>query len=137
VVVAQGFVSSTFDWRIGILDRRPIYAARYHMARGHWQIQKSGDNDKRRYGKVEAVALSEAPAEAVSVAVRAADFIGDSLYGVDVKDVDGRYLVVEINDNPSIEAGYEDAILRDELYTIIMQSFVDRLDRQSLGTAPR
>jgi glutathione synthase/RimK-type ligase-like ATP-grasp enzyme len=107
------------------------------MARGHWQIQKSGDNDKRRYGKVEAVALSEAPAEAVSVAVRAADFIGDSLYGVDVKDVDGRYLVVEINDNPSIEAGYEDAILRDELYTIIMQSFVDRLDRQSLGTAPR
>jgi glutathione synthase/RimK-type ligase-like ATP-grasp enzyme len=137
LVVAQGFVSSTFDWRIGILDRRPIYAARYHMARGHWQIQKSGDNDKRRYGKVEAVALSEAPAEAVSVAVRAADFIGDSLYGVDVKDVDGRYLVVEINDNPSIEAGYEDAILRDELYTIIMQSFVDRLDRQSLGTAPR
>jgi glutathione synthase/RimK-type ligase-like ATP-grasp enzyme len=42
--------------------------------------------------------------------------------------VDGRFLVVEVNDNPNIEAGYEDAVLKDELYTTILQSFVDRIE---------
>lgn len=27
-----------YDWRIGMLNRQPIYAYRYFMSRGHWQI---------------------------------------------------------------------------------------------------
>jgi hypothetical protein len=41
--------------------------------------------------------------------------------------------VVEVNDNPSIEAGYEDALLRDDLYRAVMQVFLDRLERQTQG----
>jgi len=52
------------------------------------------------------------------------------LYGVDIKEVDGRLLVMEVNDNPSIEAGTEDAILKDDLYLTIMQSIYDRLERR-------
>jgi len=66
----------------------------------------------------------------VELAVRAANLIGDGLYGVDIKEVGDRLLVMEINDNPSIEAGTEDAILKDELYLGIMQSFYDRLERR-------
>src|SRR5690606_1333369 len=30
LIVAQEFVPSSFDWRIGVLDRKPLYACRYH-----------------------------------------------------------------------------------------------------------
>jgi glutathione synthase/RimK-type ligase-like ATP-grasp enzyme len=69
----------------------------------------------------------------VEVAVRAASLIGDGLYGVDVKEIDGRFLVMEVNDNPNVEGGYEDAVLKDELYNAIMRVFVERLDRQGRG----
>ncbi|MGB5695774.1 MAG: RimK family protein [Polyangiales bacterium] len=130
LVIAQEYVASEFDWRVGVLDRKPLYACRYHMARGHWQIQKAVSESRRLYGRSDAVALEDAPKAVIDLAVRAAGLIGDGLYGVDIKDVNGRPLVMEVNDNPSIEAGGEDGILKDELYLIIMQSFYDRLERR-------
>ena len=135
LVVAQEFVPSSFDWRVGVLDGRPLYACRYHMARGHWQIRRE-DGAEGRFGRVEALAVADAPVGAVEVAVRAANLIGRGLYGVDVKEVEGRFLVVEVNDNPNIEAGYEDAVLKDELYTTILQSFIDRIEARSQAGAP-
>jgi len=133
LVVAQAFVPSDFDWRVGVIDRKPLFAARYHMAKGHWQIQQKKSEKRSSYGKVEAVSLEAAPAGAVELAVRAAGLIGNGLYGVDIKEVGGRFLVMEINDNPNIEAGYEDTYLKDDLYLAVMQVFADRLDRQSRG----
>lgn len=131
LVVAQAFVPSTFDWRVGVLFRRPLYAARYHMAKGHWQIQKSEGGRRRRYGKVDVVPLEDAPAGVVDIAVRAAGLIGDGFYGVDVKEVDGQFLVMEVNDNPNVDAGNEDAVLKDDLYLAVMRVFAQRLDRQA------
>jgi glutathione synthase/RimK-type ligase-like ATP-grasp enzyme len=130
LVIAQEFVASDFDWRVGVLDRKPLYACRYHMARGHWQIQKAVGERRRLYGKSDTRALEDAPKAVIDLAVRASSLIGDGLYGVDVKDVNGRPLVMEVNDNPNIEAGTEDAILKDDLYLTIMQSFYDRLERR-------
>jgi len=128
LVVAQEFAPSSFDWRVGILDGRPLYVCKYHMARGHWQIQKALSAERRSYGKVETLAVADAPAEVVEIGVRAAKLIGRGLYGVDIKEREGRFLVMEINDNPNIEAGCEDKILKDELYLAIMRAFRDRLD---------
>ena len=133
LLIAQEYAASDFDWRIGVLDREPLYACRYHMARGHWQIQKAVGGRERLYGKSETLPIEEAPQDVVEIAVRAANLIGDGLYGVDVKQVDGRLLVMEINDNPSVEAGTEDAVLKDELYIKIMQSFYKRLERRGQG----
>ncbi len=130
LVIAQEFAKSEFDWRVGVLDRKALYVCRYHMARGHWQIQKATGEKERQYGKTDTLAIADAPKAVVDLAVRAAGLIGDGLYGVDIKDVDGRLLVMEVNDNPSIEAGVEDAVLKDELYLAIMQSFYDRLERR-------
>lgn len=130
LVIAQEFVQSEFDWRVGVLDRKALYVCRYHMARGHWQIQKATSERERLYGKTETLAVSDAPKAIIDLAVRAAGLIGDGLYGVDIKDVDGRLLVMEVNDNPSIEAGTEDAVLKDDLYLAIMQSLYDRLERR-------
>jgi glutathione synthase/RimK-type ligase-like ATP-grasp enzyme len=135
LIVAQSFVPSEFDWRIGILDGRPIFAARYFMARGHWQIQKAYDEQRRSYGKVEAIPIEDLPADATELAVRATKLIGRGLYGVDLKEIDGRFYVMEVNDNPNIEAGYEDAVLKDGLYSAIIDYFLTRFEnREPAGT---
>jgi glutathione synthase/RimK-type ligase-like ATP-grasp enzyme len=130
LVVAQEFVRSTFDWRVGVLDGRPLYVCRYHMARGHWQIQKVEKAKRPNYGKVDTIDVDAAPPQVVDLAVRAANLIGDGLYGIDIKEADGRFLIIEINDNPSIDAGNEDGVLKDELYMRIMRCFHERLERR-------
>ena len=130
LVVAQEFVRSTFDWRVGVLDGHPLYVCRYHMARGHWQIQKIEKAKRPNYGKVDTWDVGAAPPQVVDLAVRAAKLIGDGPYGVDIKEADGRFLIIEINDNPSIDAGNEDGVLKDELYLKIMRCFRDRLERR-------
>jgi len=128
LVVAQEFVPSGFDWRIGVLEGKCLWTCKYHMARGHWQIRGGRSPERPRFGRVEALRPEDVPAEAVALGVRAASLMGNDLYGVDVKQVDGRFLVMEVNDNPSLEAGYEDAVLKDELYLAIMRVFLERLE---------
>lgn len=128
LVLAQRFVASEYDWRIGVLGGRALYACRYHMPRGEWRIATIDARGRRRYGRVEALALEEAPDGVVALAERAARLIGDGLYGVDLKVVEGRPMVIEINDNPNLDAGCEDAVLRDELYLAVMRHFRARLD---------
>lgn len=130
LVVAQEFLPSQFDWRIGVLAGKPLFAARYFMARGHWQIQKAHSAERRSYGKVEAIAVEAVPAEAVDLAVRAANLIGQGFYGVDLKEVDGQFFVMEVNDNPNVEAGYEDTVLKDALYTTIIGYFLERFENR-------
>lgn len=137
LVVVQEWTPSSFDWRIGVLDGRAFFACRYHMAPGHWQIIRSGGGRGSRHGKVEAVPLKEVPGELVELARRAAGLIGSGLYGVDLKVVDGRSLVMEVNDNPNLEVGFEDAILQDGLYLEIMRYFRRRLDERGRRAGER
>ncbi|MDQ6620809.1 MAG: RimK-like ATPgrasp N-terminal domain-containing protein, partial [Pseudomonadota bacterium] len=44
LLVAQEWLVTEFDWRIGIIDREPLYACRYMMAPGHWQVIKRADS---------------------------------------------------------------------------------------------
>jgi glutathione synthase/RimK-type ligase-like ATP-grasp enzyme len=79
-------------------------------------------------GRVEALAVEDAPADVVQTALRAASHIGNGLYGVDLKHDGRRSCVIEVNDNPSIEAGYEDTVLKDRLYLEIMGVFLRRME---------
>ena len=137
LLIAQEFMPTEFDWRIGVLAGQPLYAARYGMARGHWQIVHRGPSGRPRYGSVAAVAVEDAPARVVSLAVRAARLIGDGLYGVDIKQSGRRVAVVEINDNPNLDAGCEDGALGRELYDRLARHFLDRIEslKDSRGPA--
>jgi glutathione synthase/RimK-type ligase-like ATP-grasp enzyme len=104
------------------------------MARGHWQIIHGG-RTHGRYGRVEPVPVDEAPRGAVELGVRAASLIGDGLFGVDVKEVGGRFLVMEVNDNPNIESGLEDHLQKNGLYEAIAEWFRIRLDARG-GNSP-
>lgn len=132
LVVAQAYVESEFDWRIGVLGGRPLYACRYYMARGHWQIQKNKDGGGKSFGRHETMSVLDAPDDVVGLALRTASHIGDGLYGVDIKVAGGEALVIEVNDNPNIEAGVEDLVEKEALYLNIMRHFVDRLERKGV-----
>jgi glutathione synthase/RimK-type ligase-like ATP-grasp enzyme len=129
LVIAQEFVPTDYDWRIGVLDRRPLFAAKYFMAPKHWQIiHHDSASERGRYGKWQVVPVDEVPQAGLDLAIKAANLIGDGLYGVDLKLTNGRWVVIEVNDNPNIEAGVEDLVLRDELYRRVMASFLRRLE---------
>lgn len=127
LLIAQEWLPTEFDWRITVLDGRLLFAARYYMAQGHWQI-RAEDRGVERYGKVEAVARDEAPPEVVDVALRAARLIGRGMYGVDLKETPRGTVVIEVNDNPNLDAGYEDAADGDVIYEEIVNSFLARIE---------
>ncbi len=129
LLVVQAYLPTTFDWRIGVLDRKPLFACKYFMAAGHWQIIQHERKGAGRYGKFETMSIEAAPEGAVKVALKAANLIGDGLYGVDVKESAGKFYVIEVNDNPNIESRVEDIVLKDELYKRIMGVFLERIER--------
>ena len=133
LVLAQEFMFTEYDWRIGILNREPLYACKYFMSRGHWQIYNHAAKGNAKTGGFKTLPVREAPADVVKLALRATAPIGDGLYGVDLKQVGDRVVVIEVNDNPSIDAGVEDACLGADLYRRIMDEFLRRMERKRLG----
>jgi glutathione synthase/RimK-type ligase-like ATP-grasp enzyme len=131
LVLSQEFVPTDFDWRVGVLDGQALYACRYFMASGHWQIYNHAARPGGgRVGGFSCVPLEEVPSSILEASVRGADLIGRGLYGVDVKEVSGRPMLIEINDNPSLDSEVEDGLLGPELYRRVMQVFLQRLQRR-------
>jgi glutathione synthase/RimK-type ligase-like ATP-grasp enzyme len=134
LILVQPFLPTTYDWRIGVLDGTPLYACRYYMANGHWQIYNwAGKTENEQVGDFDCLTIDSAPASVISVATKVSKLIGNGLYGLDIKEVDGQVYVIEINDNPNVDFGVEDEQLGDALYEKIMQVFHDRMD-QNLST---
>ena len=128
LILVQEYMYTEFDWRIGVLNRQPIFASKYFMSKGHWQVAKRDADGKAEFGMAAAVPLSEVPPDLLAHALAAADLIGDGLYGVDMKMTPRGPVVIEVNDNPNIDAGAEDSVLGDELYRIVLGELVRRLD---------
>jgi glutathione synthase/RimK-type ligase-like ATP-grasp enzyme len=121
LLIAQEFLPTPFDWRVGFIDGQPLYVCKYFMASEHWQIVNWDANESSREGNVESISVDQAPSGLIKTAQKATSLIGKSLYGVDMKELDGKFYVIEINDNPNIDSGIEDKILKDKLYTTIME----------------
>jgi glutathione synthase/RimK-type ligase-like ATP-grasp enzyme len=118
---------TTFDWRVGVLGGKPLFVCQYLMAKKHWQIVKHRANGRPLEGGSQTIALGEAPPAVVDVGLRAAQLIGDGLYGVDIKETADGIFVVEVNDNPNIEHGIEDAAEKDQVWIELTRWFIDRL----------
>lgn len=129
LLLAQEFVPTDFDWRIGVLGGRALFACKYFMARKHWQIIKR-EGSTSRFGKFESLPVHQAPQKVVSAAVKAANLIGNGLYGVDLKVLGGKPKIIEVNDNPSIDAGIEDKVLGNLLYEQIMLHIMMQLEER-------
>jgi len=131
LVIAQEFLPTEFDWRVGVFEGHALYVCKYYMARRHWQIiRRNAAGLKTEDGRSETLPVEYAPAGAVRAALRAANLIGDGLYGVDIKQAGKKFYVIEVNDNPSIDAGVEDTVLKDELYLRIMRVMLRRIEQR-------
>jgi glutathione synthase/RimK-type ligase-like ATP-grasp enzyme len=134
LIIAQEWLPTEFDWRVGILDRRVLFVAKYVFPRGHWQvIKRDADRQKLEEGPTVAVPLSEVPPRVSSIALRAANLIGDGFYGVDVKQAGKRCYIIEVNDNPNVDAGNEDGVIKDALYREVMSVFLQRIESRKRG----
>lgn len=133
LILCQEFLESDFDWRIGVLDNKPLFASKYFMANGHWQIYNHvADKCGMRAGDAVSVPINQVPEKVVEAALMACKYIGNGLYGVDIKELsNGRIVVIEVNDNPSIDKGVEDTVLGDVIYEKIIQSFIDRIESKN------
>ena len=125
--VAQEWLPSEFDWRIGVYDGRPLFVAKYYMAPGHWKVNRVTEGERLVEGRTEALAVGETPATVIDMAVRAANLVGRGLYGVDLKQVGDRVVLIEVNCNPNLDAGNEDQVLGEALYREVLGVFARRI----------
>jgi glutathione synthase/RimK-type ligase-like ATP-grasp enzyme len=143
LVLIQPFIPTEYDWRIGILDNKPIFACRYYMAKNHWQIYNWEAMDEKEVmspkkeamsekieGPHETIPVHEVPEALIKTALKCTRLIGDGLYGVDIKSQGDKHYVIEVNDNPNIDFGVEDRLVGEALYEHIMNVFLQRIRRK-------
>ena len=106
-IVVQQFIESRYDWRVGVLDGKLLYACKYTIPSDTFKIQASV-NGHLVYCGVESVQPEQVPRHVIRLGIEAANAIGRGLYGVDIKNANGDAYVIEVNDNPSIESGEDD-----------------------------
>lgn len=133
IILAQEFMYTAFDWRIGVLRGRPLFACQYLMSRKHWQIVNHKGDGTASEGGFKTMPVDQAPPDVVATAVKAAAQIGDGLYGVDLKQNDRGVFVIEVNDNPNLDSGIEDKFLKNDLYETILEEFVRRIELSRLA----
>ncbi len=127
LVVVQEYTPTDFDWRVGVFDRKPLFVCKYFMARNHWQVIKRDTAGRKLEGGFETLPVELAPRQVVRTALKASELIGDGLYGVDIKQIGKACYVMEINDNPNVDAGIEDLVVKHALYEKIMEVFLKRI----------
>ena len=120
-IVAQQFLSSSYDWRIGVLDGELLYAARYTIPSETFKIQDTV-NGHLVYCAVESIPAAKVPRSVIHTGIAAARAIGSGLYGVDIKECEGVPYVIEVNDNPSLEGGEDESY--PDLYRRIVTALV-------------
>jgi glutathione synthase/RimK-type ligase-like ATP-grasp enzyme len=110
VLAIQKFTPTSFDWRVGVLGNDILYVCKYMIPKGKWKHgAKLRGKPTVIWGRTESLKKHDMPPRLREVALKACNVVGKGLYGVDIKEVGGEYVVVEVNDNPSIYAGYEDS----------------------------
>jgi len=130
LIIAQEYLPTEFDWRVGVLDNKVLFVCKYYMAEDHWQIIRHTTDGDKDEGYFETLPLDQVPPEVLKLAVKSSQSIGNGLYGVDIKQVGNQFYVIEVNDNPNIDEGVEDVVLKDELYDIVIKSFIARIEKK-------
>jgi glutathione synthase/RimK-type ligase-like ATP-grasp enzyme len=119
-IVAQQYIESKYDWRVGVLGGNLLYACKYTIPTVTFKIQASV-NGHVVYCGVESVPEKAVPPHVIRLGLDAGAAIGNGLYGVDIKNNNGDACVIEVNDNPSLESG------EDTCYPRVYENIVSHL----------
>jgi len=116
-IIVQQYLPSEYDWRVLVLDGKVLAVVKYVFAENTWRLMDRAEDGQ--WSKVVGVRIEEASPVLIDVALQATAAIGKSLYGVDIKEVDDAYYVIEVNDNPNIDMGNEDQASPDIYRNIV------------------
>ncbi|MCX7820261.1 MAG: RimK family alpha-L-glutamate ligase [Brevinematales bacterium] len=108
LIIVQQYMPSKFDYRVVMLNGKIISVVKYVMNGNAWRIVDQDENGKTIQCDVEGVDLENVNTNLLEVARNAGNSIGKGLYGIDIKEIDGEFYVIEVNDNPNIDSGLED-----------------------------
>jgi glutathione synthase/RimK-type ligase-like ATP-grasp enzyme len=128
LILAQRFMPTSFDWRVGVLGGRALFVSQYKMARAHWQIVNHKPDGRSVEGGFRTPRLIEAPPEVIDIGLKAATLIGYGLYGVDLKETPDGVVVIEVNDNPNLDHGVEDLGEKDAIWRALTRWFIERIE---------
>ncbi|HEX7022214.1 MAG TPA: hypothetical protein VF171_05105, partial [Trueperaceae bacterium] len=128
-IVVQQYLPSDFDWRVITLDGHVLAVVKYVFAQDKWKLMDRGSGGE--WAQTIGVPLDQAHPRLLEVALHAANAVGKSLYGIDIKEVGGEFYVIEVNDNPNIDAGNEDQASPD-----IYQAIIRYLAGEGVPAAP-
>ena len=120
-LVVQQYLPSSFDWRVVTLNGQVLAVVKYVFAQDKWRVMDR--TEEGEWAQVVGVPRDEANPKLIETALAAANAIGNSLYGIDVKEVEGKFYIIEVNDNPTIAAGEEDQA-NPEIYSDIIRYLV-------------
>lgn len=124
-VIVQEYVETTYDWRIGVLDKKILFACKYYMAQNDWRIIKYDRQGDLVEGSHENVSIAAIPKKVLSLVKQCMPLLDHGLYGIDIKETSKKCYVIEVNDNANIDAGVEDEIETD-IYDKILDWFFVR-----------
>ncbi len=117
-IVVQQYLPSAFDWRVITLHGKVLAVVEYRFALDRWKVMQRGGEGEAAVTR--GIPRDEAPAKLIDVALAASNAISNSLHGVDLKEIDGEFTVIEVNDNPTIAATEEDQA-NPEIYTEVVR----------------
>jgi|SRR6478736_8926053 len=122
-VICQEFIETKYDWRITLFNNKFLFAVKYYMADKDWKIIKYDRKGDYIEGNHECVKFEDIPLHVLAEAEKCNKLLKEGLYGIDIKEVDGKAYVIEINDNPSIDGDIEDEIEGERIYDTIIKWF--------------
>ena len=117
-IVVQQYLPSAFDWRVITLHGKVLAVVEYRFAVDRWKVMQRGGEGESAVTR--GIPRDEAPKKLIDVALAASNAISNSLHGVDLKEIDGEFFVIEVNDNPTIAATEEDQA-NPEIYTEVVR----------------
>ncbi len=129
LLIVQEFLRTDFDHRVAVLNGEILYYIKYYMPKGGWKV-KSQINGHERWGRTFPISRNNIPDRLKALSLKTANLIGTGLYGLDIKEINGKYFVIEINDNPTIyvdEEGRKDP----DVFERIIRYLVTDADKQN------
>ncbi len=117
-IVVQQYLPSAFDWRVITLHGKVLAVGEFRFAVDRWKVMQRGGEGEAAVTR--GIPRDDAPAKLLEVALAASNAISNSLHGVDLKEIDGEFFVIEVNDNPTIAATEEDQA-NPEIYTEVVR----------------
>ena len=135
-MVAQRFMPSSFDWRVITLGGRAMAVCKYIIPEKSFKIIAMIDG-KLTWNPVEAMPVGEADPRLLDTALRAGAAVGQGFYGIDIKQHGDVFTVIEVNDNPTLNAGEEDRHCPEIYEAIVRLLLEERRPNRPVIPSPR